>query len=120
MAIAEHARLIRGLLDDIKAGRPINTSGDVQAALEAAVTSLSSPTAPTALQPLTSAYPKAAADAPFESTLPEHAPQQQHTTSSEHDAAQRTHSNDSSNVDARSRDAAARSVDEMPAKSSRK
>jgi len=117
MAIAEHARLIRGLLDDIKAGRPINTSGDVQAALEAAVTSLSSPTTPTALQPLTSAYPKAkAADVPFESTLPEHAPQQQqHAASSEYDAAQRVHSNDSSSeANARARG------EEMPAKASRK
>jgi hypothetical protein len=38
---AQHAQLIRQVLADIRAGRPVNTSGDVQAALEAAAQSLS-------------------------------------------------------------------------------
>lgn len=37
---ATHARHIRQALDDVRAGRAINTSGEVQSALEAAATQL--------------------------------------------------------------------------------
>jgi hypothetical protein len=36
----QHAQVLQTMLNDIRNSRPLNTSGDVQAALEAAVTSL--------------------------------------------------------------------------------
>jgi len=43
-----YVRLLRTMLDDLRAGRPANASGDVQAALEAAIEALggASPNAP--------------------------------------------------------------------------
>ena len=40
MTNSTHARHVRGMLEDIRAGRPINKSGDAQAALEAAANAL--------------------------------------------------------------------------------
>lgn len=37
---SQHARVLRGLLNDLRDGRPFNTGGDVQAAIEAAIQSL--------------------------------------------------------------------------------